>query len=60
MSGIKRMEEAFLNMGSNCPVHEKLVKNFKKFTSGSEFLWVGWCNDCGEDKVIIHGNNPDG
>lgn len=61
MSGIEDFEESFLSLeGSDaCPDCMGKLDPLKKFVSGTEFLWVGWCSKCNKDKITIHGNNPD-
>ena len=41
-----------------CPIHNTTeLQSFKKFTAGTEFVWLGWCNKCKKDVVVTHGNN---
>jgi len=55
---IEGFEEIFLKGADKCPKTKTPLNGFKKFTSGTEFAWFGWCPSCKENHVTIHGNNP--
>ena len=57
MSMIENFEEEFLKDSDVCECGTKL-EAFKKFTSGTEFMWIGWCPKCNQNRVKIHGSNP--
>ncbi len=58
MKSLEDAEEFFLRGADKCPSDGTPLKSFKKFRAGTEFVWLGWCDKCNEDKVTIHGNNP--
>jgi len=53
------IENDFLKGANKCPKHGRPLGSFKKFVSGTEHIWSGWCDICLEDKVTVHGNYPE-